>query len=123
LSQLKQVSAGAELVVIDASRLNPFERRFREYSHGLAPINALRNSLIATSAMPDKIAEDSNGRNSMFRSELLEGLSEPPRNAKAIFNHAMSEVARKSDGAQIRTVSSSLVGDVLLGVPTEQSNK
>jgi uncharacterized caspase-like protein len=123
LSQLKQVSAGAELVVIDASRLNPFERQFRGYSHGAAPTNASRNSLIATSAMPDKIAEDSNGRNSMFISELLESLSEPPRNAKAIFNDAMSEVARKSDGVQIPMVSSSMVGDVLLGVPTEQTNK
>ena len=33
--------ARAKLVVIDASRRNPFgERRFRAYSHGLAPINA-----------------------------------------------------------------------------------
>ena len=29
----------AKLVVLDASRRNPYERRFRSFSHGLAPIS------------------------------------------------------------------------------------
>ena len=37
LEAMKERGAGAKLVVVDASRRNPFERRFRIYSHGLAP--------------------------------------------------------------------------------------
>src|SRR5712671_2515616 len=61
LGVMKTQGARAKLVVIDASRRNPFERRFRGFSHGLAPINAPDNALILSSATPGKIAEDSQG--------------------------------------------------------------
>ena len=40
LHAIKERGARATLAVIDASRRNPYERRFRSYSHGLAPVNA-----------------------------------------------------------------------------------
>ena len=40
LDVMKERGARAKLVVIDASRRNPYERRFRAFSHGLAPISA-----------------------------------------------------------------------------------
>ena len=49
LDVMKQQGARAKLVVIDASRRNPYERRFRAFSHGLAPIAAPDNALILTS--------------------------------------------------------------------------
>jgi uncharacterized caspase-like protein len=115
LSQLNQAGGGAEIVVIDASRRNPFERRFREYSHGLAPIDAPDNALVVTSELPDQIAYDSSDRNSVLVSELLEKLSAPGGSTDAIFNDAVFDVARKSHGEQVPTVSSSLVDDVNLG--------
>ena len=45
LSDLKSSGAHIRLAVIDASRRNPHERRFRSYSHGLAPIEADENAL------------------------------------------------------------------------------
>jgi uncharacterized caspase-like protein len=117
LSQLNQVGGGAEIVVIDASRRNPFERRFREYSHGLAPIDAPDNALVVTSELPDQIAYDSSDRNSVLVSELLKKLSAPGGSTYAIFNDALLDVARKSHGEQVPTVSSSLVDDVNLGAP------
>ena len=42
LDAMKEQGARAKLVVIDASRRNPYERRFRAFSHGLAPINRAR---------------------------------------------------------------------------------
>ncbi|MGH6755062.1 MAG: caspase family protein, partial [Bradyrhizobium sp.] len=56
LDQMKDQGAKAKLVVVDASRRNPYERRFRSYSHGLAPISAPENALILTSATPGKVA-------------------------------------------------------------------
>ena len=42
LDVMTERGARAKLVVIDASRRNPYERRFRTFSHGLAPIDAAR---------------------------------------------------------------------------------
>ena len=61
LDVMKEQGARAKLVVIDASRRNPYERRFRAFSRGLAPINAPDNALILTSAAPGKVADDFNG--------------------------------------------------------------
>src|SRR5260221_8258105 len=55
LGVMKAQGARAKLVVIDASRRNPYERRFRAFSHGLAPINAPDNALILSSATPGKV--------------------------------------------------------------------
>ena len=121
LSQLNQAGAGAEIVVIDASRRNPFERRFREYSHGLAPIDAPDNALVVTSELSGQIAYDSSDQNSVLVSELLKKLSAPGGSTDAIFNNALWDVARKSHGEQVPTVSSSLVDDVNLGAPAVQN--
>jgi uncharacterized caspase-like protein len=117
LRQLNQAGGGAEIVVIDASRRNPFERRFREYSHGLAQIDAPDNALVLTSELPDQIAYDSGDRNSVLVSELLKELSAPGGSTDIVFNDALLDVVRKSHGEQVPTVSSSLVDDVNLGAP------
>src|SRR3954470_444183 len=75
LDGIKERGARANLVVIDASRRNPYERRFRSYSHGLAPINSPDNALILTSATPGKVADDSRDANSVLVSELLNNLN------------------------------------------------
>ena len=61
--------------MVDASRRNPYERRFRSYSHGLAPITAPDNALILTSATPGKVADDSKGQYSVLVTELLNNLN------------------------------------------------
>src|SRR5438105_6421113 len=75
LDVIKEQGALARLVVVDASRRNPYERRFRAYSHGLAPIAAPDNALILSSATPGKVADDSEGQHSVLMSELLGNLN------------------------------------------------
>jgi uncharacterized caspase-like protein len=75
LDVMKERGARAKLVVVDASRRNPYERRFRSFSHGLAPINAPDNALILTSATPGKVADDGKGEHSVLVSELLNNLA------------------------------------------------
>src|SRR5947207_3307175 len=55
LDEVKERGARAKLVVVDASRRNPYERRFRSFSRGLAPVNATDNTLILSSAAADKV--------------------------------------------------------------------
>jgi uncharacterized caspase-like protein len=128
LDAMKEQGACAKLVVIDASRRNPYERRFRTFSHGLAPITAPDNALILTSATPGQVADDSNGQHSVLMSELLanlnslnagetnKALADRAAAAEAVFNKTRIAISRASDGAQVPSVSSSLLEDVRFGV-------
>jgi uncharacterized caspase-like protein len=115
LEAMKEQGARAKLVVIDASRRNPYERRFRAYSHGLAPINAPDNALILTSATPGKVADDSKGANSVLMSELLANLTAQDAGIETAFNKTRIAISRASDGEQVPSVSSSLLEDVSFG--------
>lgn len=112
LSAMKQRGAHAKLVVVDASRRNPYERRFRSYSHGLAPINVPDNSLILSSATPGKVVDDASGSNSLLVGELLDNLSSSAVGAEAIFSKTRLAVSRATNGQQVPSVSSSLLDDV-----------
>jgi uncharacterized caspase-like protein len=115
LEVMKAQGARARLVVIDASRRNPYERRFRAYSHGLAPINAPDNALILTSATPGKVADDSSGQYSVLMAELLNNLNAQAAGVETVFNKTRVAVSRASDGEQVPSVSSSLQEDVRFG--------
>jgi uncharacterized caspase-like protein len=115
LDVMKERGAKAKLVVIDASRRNPYERRFRTYSRGLAPIAAPDNALILTSATPGRVAEDSKGSTSVLVSELLNHLNAKTVGAEAAFNKTRLAIAKASDGEQVPSVSSSLLEDVRFG--------
>jgi uncharacterized caspase-like protein len=119
LEVMKEQGACAKLVVIDASRRNPYERRFRTFSHGLAPISAPDNALILTSATPGKVADDSRGQYSVLVGELLNNLNAQAALAETVFNKTRVAISRASDGEQVPSVSSSLMEDVRLG--TEQN--
>jgi uncharacterized caspase-like protein len=112
LDMMKQRGARAKLVVVDASRRNPYERRFRAYSHGLAPINAPADALILSSSTPGKVIDDSKGDNSLLVTELLNNLNSQTMGAEAIFSKTRAAVLQASAGQQVPSVSSSLSGDV-----------
>ena len=115
LDVMKEQGARAKLVVLDASRRNPYERRFRSFSHGLAPISAPENALILSSATPGKVVEDSKGEHSVLITELLNHLGTRSAGAEAVFNKTRVAVSRASDGQQVPSVSSSLLDDVHFG--------
>src|ERR1700694_1041230 len=112
LDVMKEQGARARLVVIDASRRNPYERRFRTFSHGLAPITAPDNALILTSATPGKVADDSRGHYSVLMGELLQNLDSQTAGVETVFNKTRVAVSRASDGEQVPSVSSSLSEEV-----------
>ena len=114
LNAMTEQGARTKLVVLDASRRNPYERRFRSYSHGLAPISAPENALILSSATPGKVADDSEGQNSVLVSELLNNL-QAQAGAQSAFNKTRIAIARASEGEQVPSVSSSLLEDVRIG--------
>lgn len=114
LKTVQQQGGRARIAVIDASRRNPYERRFRGYSHGLAPIATPDNALVLSSTAPGRVADDGADTNSLLVSELLGALA-APGSAEAAFNKVRSAVAQRSDGAQVPAVSSSLHDEVEFG--------
>jgi len=114
LDMMKEQGAKARLVVVDASRRNPYERRFRSYSHGLAPISASDNALILTSASPGKVVDDGKGEHSVLVSEFLNNLN-ARGSAESVFNKTRVAISRASEGDQVPMVSSSLLEDVHFG--------
>jgi uncharacterized caspase-like protein len=119
LDAMKEQGARARLVVIDASRRNPYERRFRAFSHGLAPIGAPDNALILTSATPGKVADDSKGQYSVLMAELLNNLNareiDKAAGAESVFNKTRIAISKASEGEQVPSVSSSLSEEVRFG--------
>jgi uncharacterized caspase-like protein len=114
LDAMTEKGARAKLVVVDASRRNPYERRFRSFSHGLAPISAPENALILTSATPGKVDDDGKRQYSVLVTELLNNLNSQSGAATA-FNKTRISVSRASEGEQVPQVSSSLMEDVRIG--------
>jgi uncharacterized caspase-like protein len=115
LSELKDSGARIRLAVIDASRRNPYERRFRSYSHGLASIQATANTLVLTSAAPDQVVDDRDGPHSPMMTALLKEMNSSTRSIQGIFEDTRAAVAATTQNRQLPAVSSTLVEDVNLG--------
>jgi uncharacterized caspase-like protein len=113
LSKLKTSGERVRLVVIEASRRNPYERRSRAYSHGLAPIQTNDNTLILSSAAPDQVVEDSDEPHSQLMTALLTQMNSS-KGIEEVFRNTRNTVAATTQGQQIPAVSSTLTENVNL---------
>ena len=100
LDQMQGARSKVNVVILDACRNNPFERRFRSTSGGLAQINAPEGTLIAYSTAPGRVAADGDGTNGLYTAELLKALRSPGLRVEDVFKQVRVNVARVSNGAQ-----------------------
>ena len=117
----KLAPARLSMIILDACRNNPFERRFRGNGQGLAAINAPTGTLIAYSTAPGKVAADGTGRNGLYTQELLAAMSLPGMKIEDVFKRVRGNVVRLSDEAQVPWESSSLTGDFYFSPPAAPS--
>jgi uncharacterized caspase-like protein len=108
LAAIRHRGAGTRVLVLDASRRNPFERRFRSYSAGLGFIETPPNTIIMSAASPGKLIGDADPDNSLFIDELLKQTNTPRVQLAEIFNNTRAEVSRATNGKQIPWVSVNL---------------
>lgn len=99
------------IVILDACRNNPFERRFRSVGGGLAQMDAPKGSLIAYATAPGKVASDGAGRNGLYTQELLKHIQTPGLQLEAVFKRVRNAVMAGSGEAQTPWEASSLTGD------------
>lgn len=121
LVDMNRRGARTKIVVVDASRRNPFERRFRRSSLGLATIDAPEGTLIMSAAAPGKLIDDGDGQNSLFIGELTKEIRSPNRTAEEVFNRTRIGVAIASKDEQVPWVGSSLTEDFSFGQSSRPS--
>src|SRR3984893_13802259 len=111
LSEINNRGAGVKIALIDASRRNPFERRFRSFSAGLAPVIAPSGTVVMYSAALSSVVSDNGGDHSLFVSELLKEIRVPDLMAEETINRTRVGVTRASRSEQVPWISSSLAED------------
>jgi Caspase domain/Tetratricopeptide repeat len=111
LGDINSRGAGVKIALIDASRRNPFERRFRNFSAGLAPVIAPNGALVMYSAAFSSVVPDNGGDHSLFVQELLKEIRVPGLTADETLNRTRVAVTRASRGEQTPSISSSLAED------------
>ena len=90
LGEINSRGAGVKIALIDASRRNPFERRFRSFSAGLAPVIAPNGTLVMYSAALSSVVSDNGSDRSLFVKELLKEIRTPDLMAEETLNRPVS---------------------------------
>ena len=99
------------IVILDACRNNPFERRFRSMGGGLAQMDAPKGSLIAYATAPGKTAADGDARNGLYTQELLKHIQTPGLPLENVFKRVRVGVMAASGETQMPWETSSLTGE------------
>ena len=108
LGEMNNRGAAIKIALIDASRRNPFERRFRRYSAGLAPVIAPRNSLVLYLTTPGSVVTISKNDHGLFVTELLREMRTPNVSAAQALMNTKNGVIGATNQEQIPWLSSSL---------------
>src|SRR6478609_3267937 len=111
LGEINSRGAGVKIALIDASRRNPYERRFRTFSAGLAPVIAPNGTLVMYSAALSSVVSDNGSDRSLFVKELLKEIRTPDLMAEETLNRTRVGVTRASRQEQVPWISSSLAED------------
>ena len=108
LAEMNTRGAAIKIALIDASRRNPFERRFRRYSAGLAPTITPSNSLVLYSAALGAVVASGQTDHSLFVTELLREMRAPNVSAEQALTNTKNGVIGATNREQIPWLSSSL---------------
>ena len=108
LGEMNNRGALVKIALLDASRRNPFERRFRRYSAGLAPAVTPSNTLVLYSTALGSVAGETQNDHSLFVTELLREVRAPDINAEQALRNTQAGVIAASNSQQVPWFSSSL---------------
>lgn len=112
LDEMENAGNGLNIVILDACRDNPFGRRFRDMTRGLAVFNsAPAGTYICYSTGPGQVALDGEGRNSPYAAALLQHMMTPGLSIEQVFKRVRLSLGKVTDGKQIPWTLSSLQGE------------
>lgn len=99
------------IIILDACRDNPYPRKNRSGSRGLARMSSASGTIIAYSTGPGDVAADGEGRNSPYTAYLLKYIDTPGLTIEQVFKRVRVDVEDSTGGNQLPWETSSLRGD------------
>ncbi len=88
------------LVFLDACRNNPYARRFRDGTRGLAVVQPPSGTLIMHATAPGSVASDGSGRNGVFTQHLLANMATPNMPVEMMLKKVNDDVFSSTQGKQ-----------------------
>lgn len=108
LRTMERPSGGANIIILDACRNNPFAGSGRALGGGLAPVHAPAGTLIAFATAPGEVASDGEGTNSPYSAALAEALQAPGVPIEEVFRRTRRQVLAATANRQTPWEHSSL---------------
>jgi len=100
LELMDEAKTRVNLVFLDACRDNPFARKFRSASRGLARLDAPSGTLISFATRPGSVASDGEGRNGLYTEHLLKHMEQPGLPIEQVLKRVGAAVKLASRGRQ-----------------------
>jgi tetratricopeptide (TPR) repeat protein len=110
-AEMQLRGARFKVAFIDAARKSKFERKFRPFWSGLAPVNVPPDSLLMYSQSLSSPENDDNGEKNPFVEELLKELSIPFAVAEDALSRARIRISRATKGEQVPWITVSTQDD------------
>ncbi|MCF0069402.1 caspase domain-containing protein [Dyadobacter sp. CY261] len=116
MSAVEESSQRTNIMILDACRDNPLSRSWTRSSgsKGLASMSAPPGTLITFSTKPGSTAQDGDGKNSPYTSELLKALDVPDLRLEDIFRTVRVRVMELTKRQQIPMENSLLTRELIL---------
>jgi Caspase domain/Tetratricopeptide repeat len=112
IDEMHNRGAKVKIAIIDASRKNPYERRFRSVAAGLAAVQTPAGTLLMSSASPGALVNDASPP--VFMGELLKELKVPGTKLEEAFYRTSTDVRRATKSQQVPSIFSTLEEDLAL---------
>lgn len=119
LTYMEQAKGRSFLVILDACRDDPFAGSYKTTAKGLSQFDAPVGSLLAFATSPGSVAEDGEGSNGLYTSNLLREFAVRGARLEDAFKRVRLNVRLASKGRQVPWESTSLEEDVYL-FPSER---
>ena len=116
IDTMEEIKQNTNIIILDASRNDPFSRRWRGRSlypqlDGLARVELRGGTFIAFATAPGNTADDGRGKNGTFTKHILENIRTPGLEIEQLFKEVRKGVAAETGSEQIPWDNSSLIDD------------
>lgn len=111
IRRMEKANSTTNIIILDACRENPWERRWRGGPAGLAPVYAPRGTLIGFATSPGQVALDGTGRNGAYTAALLKHIDAPDLPIEAMFKRLRNTLSAATNKKQISWEHTSLAGE------------
>lgn len=129
LSAIDDANPKLNLVLLDACRDNPFEKKITginrgsNQSSGLTAVNGIHGTILSYATQPGNIAVDGKGEHSPYAQALLNHLATPGVSIQELLNNVGLDVLASTKGNQVPWFSSSPIpGFCLAGCETTSAD-